>query len=201
MYEIKAHEVIYKGAHFRSKNEARRYIFMKELGWNIEYEPIIEGLKNWIPDFIIFGKNAKILVEAKPYQTSKDFETNYAKEVEKKIHNSGWTDLGYDAVFIMGSTLNLGNADCGDDYSFIGGKIFRECEPDEYNPNSYRGDFFAYTDYPSGNVGVCDELNSYHDIINDAYDGSYSLSKKNYDLIDTAWNKAGTEMRYVKRIA
>ena len=51
MYDIKAHEVIYRGAHFRSKNECKRYIFFKQLGWNIEYEPVLEDVKGWLPDF------------------------------------------------------------------------------------------------------------------------------------------------------
>ena len=46
MYDIKAHEVIYRGAHFRSKNECKRYIFFKQLGWNIEYEPVLEDVKD-----------------------------------------------------------------------------------------------------------------------------------------------------------
>ena len=47
MYNIKAHEVVYRGAHFRSKNECKRYIFLKQLGWNIEYEPVLEDVKGW----------------------------------------------------------------------------------------------------------------------------------------------------------
>jgi hypothetical protein len=70
MYDIKAHEVVYRGAHFRSKNECKRYIFFKQLGWNVEYEPVLEDIKGWLPDFAIYGdKNKKILVEVKPYQT------------------------------------------------------------------------------------------------------------------------------------
>ena len=41
---MKAKQIIYDHLHFRSKLEARWYIFMKKLGWSIEYEPEIEGL-------------------------------------------------------------------------------------------------------------------------------------------------------------
>ena len=48
---MKAKQIIVDGIHFRSKLEARWYLFMKRLGWNIIYEPEIKGLNNWIPDF------------------------------------------------------------------------------------------------------------------------------------------------------
>ena len=84
MYEIKAHEVIYKGAHFRSKNECKRYIYTKEIGWNVEYEPILEDIKGWMPDLLVIGDNTKVLVEIKPYQTLNDFNSEYALNYEKK---------------------------------------------------------------------------------------------------------------------
>ena len=201
MYEIKAHEVIYQGAHFRSKNECKRYIFLKELGWNVEYEPVLDDIKGWIPDLIIFGKNdSKILVEVKPYQTGKDFRTDYAKNFEEKINKSEWYK-NYDAVLIVGSTLNLGKADCGGDYSFVGGEIFRECEPDEHNPHPYYRDSFAYTDRDTGGeIDICDECMSFRGVVWDSYDGGYDLTEEGLKKIETAWNKAGTEMRYVKRV-
>ena len=123
MYEIKAHEVIYKGAHFRSKNECKRYIFLKELGWNIEYEPVLEDIKGWLPDLIIFGAdNKKILVEIKPFQTLKDFKTKYAEETYDKINKTQWWN-NYDAVLIFGSTLFLEQNNI--DSIFIGGLIYR----------------------------------------------------------------------------
>jgi hypothetical protein len=135
--------------------------FLKQLGWNVEYEPVLEDIKGWLPDFAIYGdKNKKILVEVKPYQTMRDFETDYAKSVEKKIHDSGWYG-NYDSVLIFGSTLNLGEASCGDN-TFLGGKCFRKAKYDPDWPNNYLGkiinghqyylDEFAYT-----NRGLSDE--------------------------------------------
>ena len=53
MNQIQAKPMVYEGINFRSKLEARWYFFMKNLGWNIEYEPDIEGIVGWIPDFLI----------------------------------------------------------------------------------------------------------------------------------------------------
>ena len=217
MYEIKAHEVIYKGAHFRSKNECKRYIFFKQLGWNIEYEPVLEDVKGWLPDFAIYGdEGKKILVEVKPYQTKKDFETDYAKSVEKKIHDSGWYG-NYDSVLIFGSVLSLGKGESGGE-SFVGGKCWRGNEYEE-NWHGITGiqpihkhvyhceDFFAYSNesFAHSNdcdkyIDVCDEVNSYIGHIYGSYSGSYSLSNVGKEKIETAWNHAGTEMRYVKRV-
>ena len=216
MYDIKAHEVIYKGAHFRSKNECKRYIFLKELSWNIEYEPLLDNIKGWIPDLLIIGDETKVLVEIKPYQTLNDFNTDYAKGVEKKIHDSGWYN-NYDSVLIFGSTLNLGEAECGDN-TFVGGKCFRRHKhnpewPDTYpgkiiNGYQYLQDEFAYTNRGlsdiqkhRGDIDVCDALHSYIGHIWGSYEGGYSLDDKAKDKIETAWNHAGREMRWVKRVA
>jgi len=214
MYEIKAHEVIYKGAHFRSKNECKRYIFLKELGWNIEYEPVLEDIKGWLPDLIIFGAdNKKILVEIKPFQTLKDFKTKYAEETYHKINKTQWWN-NYDAVLIFGSTLFLEQNNI--DSIFIGGLIYRtddkiKEEPPErwssINSNElkigpYWRDKFVYTtrDVPENHIDVCDHMLDFQGIVHNSYDGGYHLSDKGKNKIETAWNKAGTEMRYVKRI-
>ena len=212
MYEIKAHEVIYKGAHFRSKNECKRYIFLKELGWNIEYEPVLEDVKGWIPDLLVIGDDTKVLVEIKPYQTLNDFKSEYALNYEKKIHDSGWY-ANYDSVLIFGSTLNLGGAECGDN-TFIGGRCFRRHKKDSHlegkvlNGYQYLSDEFAYTNrglsetqHYRKDIDVCDALHSYIGHVWGSYDGGYCLDNEAKEKIEIAWNKAGTEMRYVKRIA
>jgi hypothetical protein len=214
MYDIKAHEVVYRGAHFRSKNECKRYIFLKQLGWNVEYEPVLEDIKGWLPDMIIFGKSKKILVEVKPFQILKDFSTEYAKETYTKIHRTEWWN-NYDAVLIFGASLNLGEADCDD--TFLGGYIFRtddhiKKEPKDKWPkiNSfeekrgpYWSDNFVYTtrDVPEGHVDVCDHFADFSGIVHDSYDGGYFLKEADRIKIETAWNYAGSEMRYVRRVA
>ncbi len=193
MYEIKAHEVIYKGAHFRSKNECKRYIFMKELGWNVEYEPVLEDIKGWIPDMLIIGDNTKVLVEVKPYLTLDDFGSEYALNFEKKIHNSGWYN-NYDSVLIRTS-----------DYSKEEWKKYKENPGNMHLPGPFIEDNFVYTNkgMPEGrkeDIDVCDEWQSFIGHVWESYEGGYSLSKKAKEKIETAWNKAGSEMRYVRRV-
>ena len=87
---MKAIPIKIDGIQFRSKLEGRWYLFMKRLGWNIIYEPEIEGLNNWIPDFLIIGKDKKILVDVKPIDTVEDWEKNPDRI---RIENSGIKNL------------------------------------------------------------------------------------------------------------
>ena len=200
---MKAIPINIDGIQFRSKLEARWYLFMKNLGWNIEYEPEIESIVGWIPDFLILGNGVfganKVLVEVKPFQTLSDFEGDYASETIKKIENSLKNTLEKnDAVLIVGSSLNLKKADCGDGHPFVGGKIIRNHNWEEEPNVKFREDYFTYTDRPGGKfkIGVCDEINWYHDVINNDHDGGYSLDKDNYDFIYQCWNRAGTRLQY-----
>lgn len=66
------------GIQFRSKLEARWYLFMKRLQWHIEYEPQeIPDINGWIPDFMIIGKNRKILVDVKPIYSMEEWDQNH----------------------------------------------------------------------------------------------------------------------------
>jgi len=200
---MKAMPIKIEGIQFRSKLEARWYLFMKNLGWNIEYEPEIEGIDGWIPDFLILGNGTfgtnKVLVEVKPFQTLLDFEGDYASQTIKKIENSLKNTLKqYDAVLLVGSSLNLGKAGCGDGHSFVGGVIIRNHDI-EWEPHiKFYNENFAYTDRPGGKfkVGVCDETIWYHDVINNDHDGGYGLDKENYDFIYKCWNEAGTQLQW-----
>jgi hypothetical protein len=195
MNTIQAKQVVYDGINFRSKLEARWYFFMKNLGWNIEYEPHMENIVGWIPDFLILGDGTKILVEVKPFQTFSDFNSDYALQTIKKIKNS-LQNIKIDAVLLVGSSLNLKPATCGGGFSFIGGKIIREAHPEE--EENFYDDYFSYTDFPGGRfrVGVCDELCWYHDVINNDHDGGYDLSEENKDFVYECWNKAGSKLQW-----
>lgn len=115
---MKAKQIIYEGIHFRSKLEARWYIFMKKLGWNIIYEPEIEGLNGWIPDFLIIGKGFKTLVDVKPIDSEEEWEDSfYDKDYKKiivhthkdykKIMDSGIKNLPEYELLILGTNLQL----------------------------------------------------------------------------------------------
>ena len=193
---MKAIPINVEGIQFRSKIEARRYLFMRNLGWNVEYEPEIEGIFGWIPDFLIMGNGTKVLMEVKPFATLIDFETDYAAETVKKIQNS-LKDVKVDAVLLVGSSLNLGKAECGGEHSFVGGKIIRPNTSDFF-PEKFYTDNFAYTDRPGGRfeIGVCDEIHWYHDVINNDHNGGYSLEKNNYNLVNRCWNEAGSQLQW-----
>ena len=202
---MKAIPINIEGIQFRSKLEARWYLFMKNLGWNIEYEPEIEGIIGWIPDFLILGSGTfgtnKVLVEVKPFQTFSDFEGDYASQTIKKIENSLKNTLKqYDAVLLVGSSLNLGKAECGDGHTFVGGKIIRNYNVKEEPNIKFYNENFAYTDRPGGKfkVGVCDENVWFHDVINNDHDGGYGLDKDNYDFIYRCWNESGTQLQWKK---
>ena len=193
MKTIKAKPVTYNGINFRSKLEVRWYIFMRNLGWNIEYEPYIEGLNNWLPDFLIIGNDTKVLVEVKPFNTSSDFLGDYAAGTIKKINNSNCFKLSFDAVMIVGSTLNLGRANCGE--SFIGGEIIRPVDVNEDNPHGYYSEGFVYTDH-SGKIGICDDTIWYQDVINNNHDGGYYLQDKSREKLEIYWNNAGSQLQW-----
>jgi hypothetical protein len=75
------------------------------------------------------------------------------------------------------------------------------------NGYQYLSDEFAYTNRGLSetqryrkDIDVCDALHSYIGHIWGSYDGGYGLNNEAKEKIETAWNKAGTEMRYVKRV-
>ena len=51
---MQAIPITYQGIEFRSKLECRHYIFMKKIGWNVEYEPEVEDVYGYQPDFELF---------------------------------------------------------------------------------------------------------------------------------------------------
>ena len=83
IYNMKAHQTIYKGVSFRSRLEARWAAFFDLIGWEWEYEPF--DLIGWTPDFLVSfhcghmecgGKQSrhKLLVEVKPYTKIEQFD-------------------------------------------------------------------------------------------------------------------------------
>lgn len=85
----------YRGIQFRSRLEARWAAMFDNLGWRYEYEPM--DLGGWIPDFILYGKGAEVLVEVKPWNP----ETEPDPDLIRKIEQSG-ADQN---VLLVGSTL------------------------------------------------------------------------------------------------
>jgi len=111
---MKAKQIIYQGIHFRSKLEARYYIFFKSFGFDVEYEPEVENVYGYQPDFIIYsereeddylGKAQPIYVEIKPIRdVSKIFDDKDYDEFLEKFHKC-W-DRKKDLILFGGNTFS-----------------------------------------------------------------------------------------------
>lgn len=192
---MKAKPIVYESIHFRSKLEARWYIFMKKLGWNIIYEPEIEGINGWIPDFLIIGKKHKILVDVKPIDKDKEWENHPDRH---KIENSGVVNLNYE-ILILGSNLKLnGDNKIGilypiDDFYPEGrDELDKPIEKPImdytlalpiFNKDKKK---YGFLDQSGGWYGGCRITGEYKTNLNDE-DESY---------IDECWNKAWSELRW-----
>jgi hypothetical protein len=137
---VKAKPVTYKGINFRSTLEVKHYINMTEVfGWEVEYEPTIEGLRGWLPDFLIKGCQRDILVEVKPIRCLEEWENHpdYGKVINSGILN---TNTLYDFLvlgansFLIHSTPDTHDKDTVIGYySDIGEKrYYRESDDDGF---------------------------------------------------------------------
>jgi hypothetical protein len=186
---MKAIPIKINGIQFRSKLEAKWYLFMKKLEWNIEYEPLeLEGINGWIPDFIIIGKNKKILVDVKPINSQEEWEKH--PDYEKIIEKSGFKKTNYE-ILILGSSLKLNF----DDTCTIGFGIHHQMQKDIDNNiclfvseavfTSHNG-FLPYsadwTCRVSGKVGK-----------------SYVFCNDfKYEYFEKIWNECGSELQWKK---
>jgi hypothetical protein len=112
--EMKAKQIVYEGIHFRSKLEARYYIFFKSLGFDVEYEPEVQNVYGYQPDFVIYsereeddylGKNKHIYKEIKPIRDiTKLFDDENYDEFIEKI-NKCW-NRKEDLILFGGNTFS-----------------------------------------------------------------------------------------------
>lgn len=196
---MKAIPIKIDGIQFRSKLEGRWYLFMKKLGWNIIYEPEIEGLNNWIPDFLIIGKDRKTLVDVKPIDTKEDWEKHPDRI---RIEESGIKNLTQYELLILGTNLQL------DGHNHMGILYVRE---PRYNEEKKKYEGFEELNASSdptfskvdGKYGFMDHQGNWHCritgeggktyIFRDSYGpGKYS----DYQFIDHMWNEAGTQLQW-----
>ena len=211
---MKAIQIIVEGIHFRSKLEAKWYLFMKKLGWNIIYEPEIEGLNGWIPDFLIIGKCHKTLVDVKGIDRDTDWTTSkWDKEKNEsiitskhkdydKILNSGIKNLHDYELLILGSNLRL------DGGSAMGILYTRAMHYDTNTGKSTKlNDLYESSEtvfsYSEDQIGFMDHEGSWCCRITGEggktylFRGSdYNDDDPHYKFIDTCWNEAGTELRW-----
>ena len=86
---MKAKPVTYKGINFRSKLEARWYnFFTEECKFNTTYEPDVEGVTGYIPDFKIKGRLFDIYVEVKPFEELDEWFSPEYEQQRTKLFNS-----------------------------------------------------------------------------------------------------------------
>ena len=181
------------GIQFRSKLEARWYLFMKELEWHIEYEPQeIEGINGWIPDFIIIGNNKKILVDVKPIYSLNEWNESHPSY--KKILESGIKNTEYE-LLIVGASFDLGGNAFGilyehflnsetqtgsDCFEFSGGTVFT------FDENSFMYGFLPY-DY-NWECRITGESGKLY-----LFDGHHK-----YDELKIIWNECGSKLQWNK---
>jgi hypothetical protein len=200
---MKAKPITIDGIQFRSKLEGRWYLFMKRLGWNIMYEPEIEGLSNWIPDFLIIGKKHKILVDVKPIDKLNEWEQSPDKN---RIENSGIQNTGYE-LLILGTNLNL-NDDCDNLTGAFGVHYqnYRDMKDQEnfcFGPDE-KTNFFTYKSYASfcmrgPEYKTIDFLNSeftWDGRITNEYGHRFNIQERDHKKIDTYWNEAWSQLQW-----
>ena len=201
---MKAIPIKIDGIQFRSKLEGRWYLFMKRLGWNIIYEPEIEGLNNWIPDFLIIGKEKKILVDVKPIHTVEDWEKHPDRI---RIENSGIKNLKAYELLILGTNLQLdGCSRMGLLYSID--SMWPEGRSEDggidgfLHPYTSSECVFSISDDQT-QIGFMDHFGSWECRISG--DGGktylfrgdkYTDDNKHYKKIDKYWNEAGTQLQW-----
>jgi len=214
---MKAKPVVYEGIHFRSKLEARWYIFMKKLGWIIEYEPEIEGLYGWLPDFLIIGEKHKTLVDVKPIQRVSDWEDIYYEPImndkgghEKcirhkkiirsyhqdynKIMNSGIKNLHDYELLILGTNLQLDSDDSM-------GIFYERINPEKRLERNTHIIFSRAGHASKSGIGFMTMEGNWVCRISGVHGKCYlhrenSWDEKNFKMIDTFWNEAQTELRW-----
>tara|TARA_Y100001951_G_C11161189_1_gene194875 strand:- start:43 stop:633 length:591 start_codon:yes stop_codon:yes gene_type:complete len=191
---MKAKPITYLGIDFRSKLEARWYIFMKKLGWNVEYEPDIEGLNNWIPDFLIIGKKHKILVDVKPIDRADEWKIHPDRN---RILGSGIKKLHDYELLILGANLQLDqNESMGIFYIRPGEsemEYSKRTKDDLYEDGNCI--FSCYDDQ----IGFMTNMMTWCCRITGEGGKTYIFRDNNNDLfkkIDTYWNEAWSKLQW-----
>ena len=192
---MKAIPITYNGINFRSKLEARHYIFMKKIGWNVEYEPEVEEVFGYQPDFELFSEIEKAeysgcshsanryFIEVKPIKNQAEFYGDVYKSFREKIYKSGILKKGI--LFILGNNLKLRN----DAEGHYGEKIFvyafRMIEDEnKINDKRERDDSLcSFSGCPEGNYEGIGLTESWNDCRND-WIKQRKDSKCYYDVLD-----------------
>lgn len=193
----------YDGIEYRSRLEARWAAFMKNVGWDIVYEPF-DG-DGYIPDFLVQGPNP-MLVEVKPAVTLTEYQAAVPK-AEKGLA-AHWS---HDILIVGASPFPtaLCRAPC-----HVLDEKCTACREDtagllgEYT-GDYGGDFDGW-DWDSGTwgdtcgcggVGVFHSTQSYRGRPCGCYDGGWIPPLISRPLLESFWADACNDVKWRGRAA
>jgi hypothetical protein len=172
------------GIQFRSKLEARWYLFMKKLQWRIEYEPQELGeINGWIPDFIIIGKDKKILVDVKPIHSIEEWNKHYP-DYRKILHSGIQSTKNYE-LLILGASFNLGGSSFGILYEHFDDDDFAD------SPAIFTSYGFQFGFLPSIFNWTCRITGESGKIY--LYEGD-----SRYKMLEEIWNECGSQLQWNK---
>ena len=226
---MKAIPITYQGINFRSKLECRHYNFMKKIGWNVEYEPEVEDVYGYQPDFELFCEGGlgtgcshaadRYFIEVKPIRSQAEFYSDKYKSFREKVYKSGILNKG--VLFIVGNNLKLRN-----DIDGMGGKkifvyAFSMIEDEnKINDKEKRNySLCSFSGCPEGNfegIGLKESWNDcrsdwikkrtgekcYYDVLDHNLLNFYSENDdeiKTSKFIERSWNEAWSRLQWKGR--
>lgn len=183
-YDIPSKPIIYKNTKFRSRLEARWAVFFDLIGWSWQYEEY--DLRGWTPDFIIYGKNKRIvLIEVKPYLTESVL-SEYSDKISKALKQSQLNCILLDNNFHESSEYTALRAGVQVGFKIYCADTFNICPPFEVHWKNHQNGINSEYD-----IGSC-EMN---------YDGSlwgdlenrkdFIWNDSDGQILKSLWVKAG----------
>ena len=187
----------YDGIEYRSRLEARWAAFMKNIGWDIVYEPF-DG-DGYIPDFLVQGESP-MLIEVKPAVTLAEYEAAVPK-AERGLA-AHWS---HDILIVGASPVVSGKF--GNSWGAAAGWL---------GEFGQWGDPGAWPDLPDGwcweaadwnRCGNCNAHNVYHTVMCFAgrpcgcYSGDHYLHGPALRLLESHWADACNDVKWRGRAA
>ena len=199
---MEAKPITYQGIQFRSKLECRHYNFMKRIGWNIEYEPEVEDVYGYQPDFELFseteGKNSgcsissdRYFIEVKPIRSQAEFYSDSYKSFRDKVYKSGILKKGI--LFIVGNNLKLRTNAEGNHGEKIFVYAFRMLEENKIDNKEDRNySLCSFSGCPGGvyeGIGLTESWNDCrNDFIKKRQDKKYYYDVCDHNLSREGWD-------------
>ena len=199
---MEAKPITYQGIQFRSKLECRHYNFMKRIGWNIEYEPEVEDVYGYQPDFELFseteGKNSgcsissdRYFIEVKPIRSQAEFYNDSYKSFRDKVYKSGILKKGI--LFIVGNNLKLRTNVEGNYGEKIFVYAFRMLEENQIDNKEDRNySLCSFSGCPGGvyeGIGLTESWNDCrNDFIKKRQDKKYYYDVCDHNLSREGWD-------------